>query len=297
MDGDQFNYRLVRFLGHGAFGATFEALTADAKRVAIKFIFPVQGKSMNEGIKEVRNYLKVADIAEREKMNTISCQPNLLCFYTAGELYNDSYVFNELNKVYRTMNTGKNLDPNLPIVYIVTEFLEGDDLKKLIQKGFRLRLEDIKIFLSSMLRALNYLHKRNIAHRDVKPENIIRTRDGRYVLIDFGVICTDPFCYPFGDLRYMTNESLMISDAGGEAPIKMAQAGDFFALALTLYEFVSRSFIQLHRLENRVFQFSELPILNTQSQLINDIYNYLLEDYNYIASDPNAVLRLLRRLS
>ncbi|HLZ93963.1 MAG TPA: serine/threonine-protein kinase [Candidatus Dormibacteraeota bacterium] len=69
--------------------------------------------------------------------------------------------------------------------YIVTEFVEGgtfaDELGKPITLG---RALDV---LRSVASALDYAHKNGILHRDVKPSNILMTKEGKSVLGDFGL--------------------------------------------------------------------------------------------------------------
>ena len=45
----------------------------------------------------------------------------------------------------------------------------------------------VKVLVYQALRTLNYLHKNNIVHRDIKPDNIMINHNNEAVLIDFGV--------------------------------------------------------------------------------------------------------------
>ncbi|HEX8616349.1 MAG TPA: serine/threonine-protein kinase, partial [Thermoanaerobaculia bacterium] len=70
--------------------------------------------------------------------------------------------------------------------YIVMEFIEGEDLRTLINAGpvpIRQAL-DIACQIADGLAAA---HERGIVHRDLKPENIMRTRDGFVKILDFGL--------------------------------------------------------------------------------------------------------------
>ena len=65
---------------------------------------------------------------------------------------------------------------------LAIEFLDGQDLA-----GRRLREEDTRRVLFSILTGLSGCHRLGVIHRDMKPENVILTNDGRTRIIDFGV--------------------------------------------------------------------------------------------------------------
>ncbi len=83
---------------------------------------------------------------------------------------------------------------NLPIIYDAIEFEDGQIVLEEFIDGinFSQMLETEKIsykiarkIILPVCRALRVLHSKNIIHRDVKPENVIITNDGRVVLVDF----------------------------------------------------------------------------------------------------------------
>jgi len=67
--------------------------------------------------------------------------------------------------------------------------------------------EHVKLYAAELVLALEYLHSQNIIHRDVKPENILLSRDGHLCLADFGlakVNVTDNSSRTFcGTIEYM----------------------------------------------------------------------------------------------
>ncbi|XP_056615387.1 testis-specific serine/threonine-protein kinase 6 [Triplophysa dalaica] len=70
-------------------------------------------------------------------------------------------------------------------VCIVMEVAEKDLLQK-IHEDKRIPKEQTKTWFSQMVSAVNYLHQLDIAHRDLKCENILLTTDGRVKICDFG---------------------------------------------------------------------------------------------------------------
>ena len=91
--------------------------------------------------------------------------------------------------------------PNLPRVsdhffipnqgqYLVMDFVEGQSLEALlVERGGPLAEAEVLPWIGQVCDALEYLHTRTppIIHRDIKPQNIIVTADGRAVLVDFGI--------------------------------------------------------------------------------------------------------------
>jgi len=80
-------------------------------------------------------------------------------------------------------------DTDLDTYYIVSEFIDGTDLKKLLRRrGGPLRIDEVVSYLVQVGAALQFAHDQNIIHRDIKPSNILlEQRTGRIVLCDFGL--------------------------------------------------------------------------------------------------------------
>lgn len=71
--------------------------------------------------------------------------------------------------------------------YIVMEFIDGIDLRQYAKKcGGRLMPEQLFFRLKDVLKALYEVHKAGIIHRDISPDNMMMTADGKVKLIDFG---------------------------------------------------------------------------------------------------------------
>mmetsp|Transcript_27950 Transcript_27950/g.31076 ORF Transcript_27950/g.31076 Transcript_27950/m.31076 type:complete len:403 (-) Transcript_27950:110-1318(-) len=99
-------------------------------------------------------------------------------------------------------------------LHIVMELAEGQELFDEICDRRAFTEEDARSVVSKILRAVDYLHKKEIAHRDIKPENIlfIQNEDGTsdLKLVDFGFAkpMSDKTAAPAGTLGYKAPEVL-----------------------------------------------------------------------------------------
>ena len=69
---------------------------------------------------------------------------------------------------------------------LVEEYIDGSDLDKLAESGFKMSRREFRRMMLSLCATLSKVHKAGIVHRDIKPANIIRSDSGRYYIIDFG---------------------------------------------------------------------------------------------------------------
>jgi len=72
-------------------------------------------------------------------------------------------------------------------LYMAMELLEGDDLRKLIDRHVDIPLPDRVRILLQIAEGLAYAHSRDVVHRDVKPANLLVTSNGRIKILDFGL--------------------------------------------------------------------------------------------------------------
>jgi serine/threonine protein kinase len=87
--------------------------------------------------------------------------------------------------------------PNLPRVtdhfeedgnaYLVMDFVYGKRLDELIAQEGRLAEDEVLGWARQLLEALAHCHEQGVIHRDLKPQNVIITPEGRAVLVDFGL--------------------------------------------------------------------------------------------------------------
>ncbi len=73
------------------------------------------------------------------------------------------------------------------IYYIIMEYVEGYTLKNVILRDGRLKPEEAVHIAQQICDALVHAHRHNVIHRDVKPQNIMLTQEGRVKVADFGI--------------------------------------------------------------------------------------------------------------
>jgi predicted ATPase/tRNA A-37 threonylcarbamoyl transferase component Bud32 len=130
--------------------------------------------------------------------------------------------------------------PNLPLVrddffvhedhYLVMDWIDGENLQTKLDHSGRpgLPLNDVLDYLDPVASALDHLHAHvpPIYHGDVKPKNIMLTRDGTIVLVDFGIATRGSSRRSAGTSAFVAPEQVR-----GE----MTAASDIFGLAATAF--------------------------------------------------------------
>jgi serine/threonine-protein kinase len=84
-------------------------------------------------------------------------------------------------------DTGEDLVAGVRVPYIVMEYVDGRTVRDLLQEGHRLLPERSLEIIDGVLRALDYSHQAGIVHRDIKPGNVMVTRNGDIKVMDFGI--------------------------------------------------------------------------------------------------------------
>ena len=81
------------------------------------------------------------------------------------------------------------------VLWYVMPFVRGESLGARLRREGTLNADDARRILADIADALDYVHRRGVVHRDVKPDNILLEQEtGRAVLVDFG-IAADPIVH------------------------------------------------------------------------------------------------------
>lgn len=123
------------------------------------------------------------------------------------------------------------------IHYIVMEYVKGKTLKEVIKAQGKLSVEETLNYSYQIARALESAHNSNIIHRDIKPQNIMLTKDGLIKVTDFGIA-------KHSDSVTITNSGKIIGSAHYFSP-EQARGNmtdgrsDIYSLGIVMYEMVT----------------------------------------------------------
>ena len=88
--------------------------------------------------------------------------------------------------VPRIMEVKEYIENGKKGLYIFEEYVDGESLRTYC-KNKRLKLDEALILTEQMLKIIVQMEKKHIVHRDIKPDNILRSKSGDWYLIDFGI--------------------------------------------------------------------------------------------------------------
>jgi len=196
------NYRVIELIGSGGMANIYKAIQLSLDRpVALKIMH--QHLSMNEGF--------VARFEMEAKQAAQLHHENIVSIIDYGQENGD--------------------------YYIAMEYIDGKNLKQLLERQNRLPLEISLLICHQVAEGLKYAHSQNLIHRDIKPANIILSNDGRVMITDFGIAKGD------ADLS-ITATGQMIGSPAYMSPEQAAgrlidHRSDVFSLGIILYETIA----------------------------------------------------------
>lgn len=146
------DYVIARLVGKGGMGSVYEAEHAGTKqKVAIKIL--------------AEQYARIPDVVKRFKREATA----------GGKLAHPNIV-----QIH-------DIEQQDEMFYIVTEYVDGLSLEKLLLTEKRLAPARAAKIMRGVLQGLQHAHEAGIVHRDIKPGNILLTKDEQPKLIDFGI--------------------------------------------------------------------------------------------------------------
>ena len=212
-------YLVGRVLGQGGFGITYVGWDiALERKVAIKEYYPSGQVSRNPGSRGLTWYTSVQSqqakqngtqmfLKEARKMSKVDDIPNVV-------RVRDLFQENET-------------------AYIVMDFVEGETLKARLEKTGPLPWEQAKGIFLPAIQAMEQVHQAGLVHRDISPDNLMLTPDGKVKILDLGAA---------KDLSVNNGASSMQVAKGGFSPFEQyTQRGssgpwtDVYAMAATVY--------------------------------------------------------------
>ncbi|MCR5157114.1 MAG: Stk1 family PASTA domain-containing Ser/Thr kinase, partial [Butyrivibrio sp.] len=121
------------------------------------------------------------------------------------------------------------------INYIVMELVDGITLKKYIEKKVRLSVKEAVSIAIQVAMGLEAAHNNNIIHRDIKPQNIMISKEGKVKVTDFGIAkaatSNTITSNVMGSVHYTSPEQAR----GGYSDAK----SDIYSLGITLFEMLT----------------------------------------------------------
>lgn len=221
-------YRIIRFLSKGGFGCTYlaEHLLLE-EQVAIKELF-------------------VSEWCNRDESGTISVAVTSK-IPMVGRLHRK---FIDEAKAQRRMNHPgvvkvSDVFEEKGTAYYVMDYIDGESLKdKMRRLGHGMPESEALGYIRQVANALAYVHSLNRLHLDIKPANIMVNREGRAILIDFGV--SKQY-----DVESGENTSTLLGNTPGYSSPeqksgevkRFSPASDIYSLGATLYKLLTNEVI------------------------------------------------------
>jgi serine/threonine protein kinase/Flp pilus assembly protein TadD len=147
-------------------------------------------------------------------------------------------------------------------LYYVMPYIEGESLRERLERENQLPVDEAIRHTFSIASALDYAHRQNVVHRDVKPENVM-IFEGEAMVMDFGIAKS---VMESGE-RSITQSGALFGTPAYVSPEQAAGAGqvdgraDQYSLAVVLYEMLAgeRPFGGIPEVEAFSKRFSETP--------------------------------------
>ena len=127
------------------------------------------------------------------------------------------------------------------VSYIVMEFIDGGNLRRILKTQKKLSEIQVLFIARSVAAALKGIAEHNIVHRDIKPDNIMFTRQGEVKLADLGIAKNDNDNANITQNDAMIGTPAYLSPEQIENPKAVDIRSDIYSLGVTLYEMLTGS--------------------------------------------------------
>ena len=194
-------YTLVRLLGQGNFADVYLGVDSFLQQVAVKVLLTEMTRS------QVEQFLAQAEIVARLD------HPHIV----------------------RVMEYG--VDPNYNYPFLVMQYAPHGSLRRRHPHGARLPITTIVSYVKQIADALQYIHDRNLIHRDIKPHNMLLGPDYEVMLSDFGIaVVAQNMGYRVQKVREF--EGTILYAAPEQLRGRPRIASDQYALGVVVYEWL-----------------------------------------------------------
>ena len=126
-------------------------------------------------------------------------------------------------------------------LYMILDLMKGGDLRYYLKLKRNFNEKEVNFIMANLILALEYIHKNNIIHCDIKPENILSNKYGYFYLTDFGIAINksdkenddiqNNNNYLAGSMGYMSPEILFQEN--------ISFCADYFSLGVVCYELMT----------------------------------------------------------
>lgn len=231
-------YTLGKKLGAGGFAFVREAFGRDGKKVAIKFLkMDTADRSLDKRDNSIvavdENGAPLQNVPGRLKRSLKEITTELMALQMCKSNNVVKLHKYKLNHPYK-MSNGTTWNS----LAMVLEICENGELFDLVYHGQPLQEKIARTFFRQIVNGLAALHSKNMAHRDIKPQNILLTKDFVVKLADMGSGAR------FRDSRLM--KTVRVGTRGFQAPELLcgksySKKCDTFSLGVTLFVLMSKT--------------------------------------------------------
>ncbi|MBX3204991.1 MAG: protein kinase [Labilithrix sp.] len=123
--------------------------------------------------------------------------------------------------------------------FLTMELVHGESLAQLLARKKQLSLERAVEIALEIARGLGAAHEAGVVHRDLKPDNVLVSREGRIVVTDFGIAFAEEALAAEGGHRRIVGTPAYMAPEQLETPEQIDGRVDVYALGLVLYEMLT----------------------------------------------------------